>query len=86
MNQPVFRDSLYKTKDIRIAKMLMTMGLVIIKTEQIPRSKRKYFYFLKDRALPYVDRWNRGEPIPVSDIRVIYQAEDTINACIHDDF
>jgi hypothetical protein len=81
---PSTRDSnLFETKDRQIVIMLLALGVNIERIESVGRRKR--FYFLKTVARPYLDLWNRGKPIPLSDIRQVFHGEMTFNAAIHDE-
>jgi hypothetical protein len=62
--------------------MLLTFGLDIQKT--IAEGRKFRFFFNKERASPYVSLWNTGKPVPVSDMRMIFQAIETFNSAVHD--
>jgi hypothetical protein len=73
---------LYDTKDREIVILLLAMSLEILRT--VREGKRTRFFFAFARAAPFVDLWNSGKPIPISDIRLFFQAERTFNSAIHD--
>jgi hypothetical protein len=73
---------LYNTKDREIVIFLIVMSLEILRTTQ--EGKRVRFFFALDKAAPYVDLWNSGKPIPISDVRQFFLAERIFNSAIHD--
>jgi hypothetical protein len=44
------------------------------------------FWFLRSEVEGMLKRWQSPEPIPVPDIRDVFQAERVFNSAVHDDF
>jgi hypothetical protein len=78
-------NTLYSSKDQEIVTFLLTMKLSISKTEREGRYGKMRFYFDKKEATKYVRLWTSGQPIAISDIRDVFQAQRIFYAAIHDE-
>ena len=78
-------EGFFSTNNRYIVIMMLTQGLRIEKKCRADRGKMSFF-FDKESARPHFEAWQSGEPIPVRDIRDIFQAEVIFNSAIHDEF
>lgn len=71
------------SKDMEFCVMLLSQGLYIQHLDYDKRTGKTKLFFDKKEAERFDLLWRTGQPIPISDIRDVFNALRKFNAAIH---